>query len=165
MRGRLEKKKCQRKQHHSVANKVHHSYYCNLKKKNVVSFMPNISVLLHLFTVQSYSGRGKSSLNCTSRWTRKERNTWEQSPELAPKQICDWHLTREKLPLCGAYFPAAAWRSGYAKGGRHSWWRTSQSELVYLQQSSTPAVQGGRVSEEEARKRNKQMQTCDIIYF
>lgn len=32
MRGRLEKK-CQRKQHHSVANKVHHSYYCNLKKE------------------------------------------------------------------------------------------------------------------------------------
>lgn len=96
--------------------------------------------------------------------TERKRNTWEQPPVSAPKQMCDWHLTREKLPRCGAYFPAAVWRSGYAKGGRHSWWRTSQSEPVYLRQNSTQAVQGGRVSE-EAWKRNKQMQTCDIIYF
>lgn len=150
-----------------MANKVHHSYYCHVRKSGV-SFMPKISVVLHLFTVQSYWGRGKNSLNCTRRWTQKGRNTrrlGSSSLRQHPNRCVTDIWPGEKLPLCGAYFPAAAWRSGYATGGRHSCWGTSRSGPVYLPRNSAPAVQGGRVSKEEGWKRNKQMQSWFFFFL
>lgn len=75
---------------------------------------------------------------------------------------CDFN--KGNIPLCGAYFPTAEWRSGYATGGQHSWWRMLQSKPVYSRQRSTQGVQGGRVSKQEAWKKDKQTQTCDITF-
>lgn len=145
-------KRNQWKQHHSVANKVHHNYYSNEKK--MVSFMPNISVLLHLFTVQLL-GPWEEQLELYKQMDKEREkclDTWDQPPVSEPQQMCDWDFNRGNIPLCGAYFSTAARRSGYATEGQRSWWRMSQSKPTDSQQNSTQGVQGGRVSKKEAWK-------------
>lgn len=139
-----------------MANKVHYNYnsFCFVFF-NGVSFMPNISVLLHLFTIQIeeqfelYKQMDKG--------IEKYLETWEQPPVSEPQQMCDWDFNRGTIPRCSAYFPTAAWRSGYATGGQRSWWKMPQSKPFYSRRSSILGVQGGRISKKEEWKRNKQM--------